>query len=272
MKYIVAVSGGADSVVLLHMLSRSLEGRLVVAHFDHGIRPDSHEDARFVATLAEKYGHVFETKREELGERAGEALARRRRYAFLHELAEKYQAKIVTAHHLDDLVETVAINLVRGTGWRGVAVFHPGIERPLIDIPKRTLLEYARKHGLEWREDATNASDAYLRNRLRRRIVDIPEDTKRQLRALHARQRELRTEIAKEVKTLVDAGPEYSRYLFTHVPSAVALEALRAVTHRQLTRPQLKRLLHAVKTSAPGSEYEAGMGITAHFSTRYFTL
>jgi tRNA(Ile)-lysidine synthase len=82
MKYLVAVSGGIDSVVLLHKLVAAGEHELVVAHFDHGIREDSAEDARFVKGLAEHYGLPFVMKREELGKTAGEEQARTRRYAF----------------------------------------------------------------------------------------------------------------------------------------------------------------------------------------------
>lgn len=272
MNYIVAVSGGVDSVVLLDMMSRIPGHNLIVAHFDHGIRDDSKEDAAFVAELAARYGHAFETQREELGKEASEALARERRYAFLQTLAKKHNAKIVTAHHLDDLVETVAINMTRGTGWRGLAAFHPSIIRPLIDTPKQEIIEYATKKGLTWHEDSTNASDAYLRNRLRVRARSLTNDAKRQLRALHARQRELRKEINQEIQKFVSEGPDYSRYLLTQLPMTVALEVLRTMTHKKLTRPQLERLLHAIKTNAAGSKFEAGQGITAHFTTRYFTL
>lgn len=272
MNYIVAVSGGVDSVVLLDMMSKTSNDTLIVAHFDHGIRDDSHEDAIFVGELATQYGYRFETKREELGKQTSEAVARARRYEFLQSLAKKYNARIVTAHHLDDLVETVAINITRGTGWRGLAVFHPTIVRPLIDTSKQELMEYATSNGLTWREDSTNSSDAYLRNRVRSRAKTLPDDTKRQLRALHARQRELRKEINAEIQAFVSEGPEYSRYLLTHLPRPVALEVLRTMTHKKLTRPQLERLLHAIKTSASGSKFEAGESITAHFTTRYFTL
>ncbi len=272
MKYIVAVSGGVDSVVLLDMLSKATKHELIVAHFDHGIRPDSQQDAEFVAELAKKYGHTFETKREALGAHASEALARERRYEFLQAVAQKHSAKIITAHHLDDLVETVAINFTRGTGWRGLAVFHPSIARPLLNASKKELLAYAKKHSLEWREDPTNSSSVYLRNRLRQRAAQLPEDSKRQLRALHAQQGELRKEISAEIKKLIGDGSPYSRHLFIQLPVKVALEILRDITQKKLTRPQLERLLHAIKTSSAGSRYEAGMGITIHFTTRNFTL
>lgn len=272
MKYIVAVSGGVDSVVLLDMMSKVSDNELIVAHFDHGIRSDSAEDAAFVKDLAKAYGHLVFTKRENLGASASEELARTRRYAYLQALAEAHDAKIVTAHHLDDLVETVAINLHRGTGWRGLTPFESSVVRPLVDTPKQDLIKYAQANGLIWREDSTNASDAYLRNRIREKTSTLSLDEKRQLRALHATQRQLRAEIRQEVANFIGDGPEYSRYLLTHVPPKVALECLRLITQRRLTRPQLERLLHAVKVAKPGSRFEAGMGITVQFSTRYFTL
>lgn len=272
MKYIVAVSGGVDSVVLLDMMSKNKNTDLIVAHFDHGIREDSHLDAAFVGELAQKYGHQFFTKREVLGASASEDLARSRRYAYLQALADAHNAKIVTAHHLDDLVETVAINVHRGTGWRGLAAFESPVIRPLIDTSKQDLITYAQSNGLVWREDPTNASDTYLRNRIRKRAQKLTVDQKRQLRALHATQKSIRTEIRKEVQQLIGEGPTYSRYLFTHMPSKVAVECLRLATNRRLTRPQLERLLHAVKVAKPGSRFEAGMGITVQFDTRNFTV
>jgi len=272
MKYIVAVSGGVDSVVLLDMMTKVPGNELVVAHFDHGIRDDSADDAQFVALLARQYGHAFKVVREELGVAASEALARERRYLFLRALAQKYNARIVTAHHLDDLVETVAINLQRGTGWRGLSVLDSDITRPLIDTSKQQLINYARANGLVWREDSTNASDAYLRNRIRRTTSTLTHDTKRQLRALHSHQRQLKREIENEAKALVGDGPEYLRYFFTHASKPAALECLRLITKGLLTRPQLKRCLLAIKTAAPGSIFEAGSGVKIHFSTRHFSL
>jgi tRNA(Ile)-lysidine synthase len=272
MKYIVAVSGGVDSMVLLDMMVRAGGHELIVAHFDHGIRPDSRLDAQLVQNVAQQHGLQFETKREELGASAGEALARDRRYAFLRSLARKHDATIVTAHHLDDLVETVAINMTRGTGWRGLAVLDSGMARPLIDMEKATLVEYARKRGIEWREDSTNATPAYLRNRIRMQSHMLQEDAKREMRALHAHQKVLKRAIKEEVQALVGDGPWYSRYFFTHVQSVVALECLREITHGKLTRPQLARVLHAIKVAKPNSTFEAGDGIRFYFSTRQFSL
>ena len=272
MKYVVAVSGGVDSMVLLDMMVRAGKRELIVAHFDHGIRSDSRLDAALVKGVAERHQLPFETKREELGPKTSEALARERRYAFLRHVAKKHNAQIVTAHHLDDLVETVAINMTRGTGWRGLAALDSDIVRPLIDMEKSDLLNYAAKRNISWREDSTNASPAYLRNRLRQKNPNLPSDIKRELRALHAHQKELKQEIHQEVQRLVGEGPWYSRYFLSHAQTSVALECLRELTSGKLTRPQLARLLHAVKVAKPNTTFEAGEGIRAYFSTRQFSL
>jgi tRNA(Ile)-lysidine synthase len=120
-RYVIAVSGGVDSVALLHALTKRPALDMIVAHFDHGIRPESAQDAAFVRTLAESYGLPFVTDRVELGPDASEASARQARYSFLRTLQRQYDAtSIITAHHQDDLLETAIINLLRGTGRRGL--------------------------------------------------------------------------------------------------------------------------------------------------------
>lgn len=276
MKYIIAVSGGVDSVVLLDTMVKDFAPEdLVIAHFDHGIRDDSHEDALFVEALAESYDLVFETKREELGPSASEALARERRYEFLRDLTNKYEATIATGHHKDDLVETVAINLQRGTGWRGLAVLDSGAYRPLLVMTKNEVIQYALKNSLEWREDSTNSSDAYLRNRLRYHTKALDKNTVDSLAELRGRQVEIKSLITTENNLIIDkikSTDGYSRYFFSNTPEEVALEVLRHVSGGLLTRPQTKRLLLAIKTYAPGKKYEAGAGIIISFTTRYFTL
>ena len=114
--YLVAVSGGVDSVALLDVLVKGNPGsRLVVAHFDHGIRPNSSKDALFVKNLADRYGLDFIGRRAELGEGTSEATAREARYGFLFQAKEEIVAEsLITAHHLDDFLETVVLNFHRG--------------------------------------------------------------------------------------------------------------------------------------------------------------
>ena len=134
---ILAVSGGIDSVVMLHQMKD--EPDILVAHFDHGIRSNSAEDCAFVERLAHEYGKPFVCEHAQLGENCSEATAREARYAFLRRLAKEYAGKIYVAHHADDIIESITINLLRGTGWRGLAPMQSeDIERPLCAIVSAT--------------------------------------------------------------------------------------------------------------------------------------
>lgn len=275
-RYLVAVSGGVDSVVLLDMMTRLKGVKLIVAHFDHGIRNDSAEDAAFVADLAQKYDVAVEMKREELGPKASEETARNRRYAFLRDMAKKHTAKIVTAHHADDVVETIAINLHRGTGWRGLAVLDSkDIERPLLTMTKRQIVHYAKKRGLEWREDSTNADHRYLRNRLRDRLVIVDPETKQWVNDLRDRQVALKAEIDTEASKLIGMSP-YSRYFFTHINDTTAIELLGAVCKEETgtspTTPRRKRALHAIKVAKAGTTYDVAEGIKLRFTRTEFVV
>ena len=273
MKYVVAVSGGVDSVVLLDILVKSSQYGLVVAHFDHGIRDDSADDARFVKGLADSYGLPFEMRREELGANASEELARTRRYEFLQQAVDKHEAAwIATAHHMNDIAETIAINLTRGTGWRGLAVLNrDNVTRPLLNMTKKEVIEYALQHSLEWCEDSTNQSDTYLRNRLRRKITD--EALVRALADLRNKQVALKDQVHEELMNVIGyLPPPYSRYFFSQIEEVSATECLQMLTFARLTRPQTERLLLAIKTQKPGSKYDAGAGIKVHFTTRHFSL
>lgn len=271
-KYIVAVSGGIDSVALLHMLQGLGQHELIVAHVDHGIREDSHEDARFVEALARQYNLPVYTKRLELGPMASEERARNARYAFLRELAEKHDAAIVTAHHADDVVETVAINVHRGTGWRGLATHDAEVVRPLLAHTKGQLRAYVHHHNLEWREDSTNRSERYLRNRIRRHVATMDPAKKKEIIALREEQKALKGLVQTEVESLVGVGPLYDRAFFINIPKVAALECLRHMTKARLTRPQLERILLAIKTAQPRTTHHGGSGVELHVNARNFSL
>ncbi len=179
---LVGVSGGVDSVCLLDLLwtlREELRIRIVVAHLHHGLRgEEADEDFRFVKRLAERYGLPFEGRRVAEGSyrRKGnvQAQARELRYRFYDEAAGKWGAsKIATGHHRDDQVETLLMQLFRGAGaLRGIAPVREGrYIRPLIDVSREALEAYARWKGLGFREDASNRTGAYLRNRIRLELV-----------------------------------------------------------------------------------------------------
>ena len=273
-KYLIAVSGGVDSVVLLDMLAKKHEN-ILVAHFDHGIREDSKEDAIFVRQLAVKYGVKFFTKREELGANASEEKARRARYKFLRELSEKQNATIVTAHHLDDVIETIIINMVRGTGWRGLAVLNAeDIYRPLINFKKQEIINYAKQNNLKWREDSTNSLNVYMRNIVRHKI-DLNNEQKNELQILHQEQIRLAKEIKSEVTSLLKSiknDNKISRYFINSIDQASAYEIIRELTKGELTPSQIDSVINAIKTQRNGTIFEASKNIKIHFTTRFFTL
>jgi tRNA(Ile)-lysidine synthase len=278
MRYLVAVSGGVDSVVLLDMLVRDRQHELIVAHFDHGIRRDSSGDARFVEGLAAHYGLEFVTERQSLGAGASEEVARQYRYAFLEREATKRQAVIATAHHADDVIETIAINIARGTGWRGVAaVDRYDLVRPLLHLSKQQIRDYAVSRRLEWVEDSTNAEMIYFRNQLRRRIATSL--TRKQRHALLATwnwQRRLKRAIDHEVSQYLQPTHEYDRYLFIYGDQLAVQEILRAAIVGAATtgptRPQLDRALLAIKTAKAGTVFEVGGGVLLRFTERTFIV
>lgn len=278
MNYLVAVSGGVDSVVLLDMLASEKSHRLIVAHFDHGIRDDSAADARFVQELAKQYHLPFVTTREELGKGTSEETARVRRYAFLNAQAKEFSATIVTAHHQDDILETIAINVARGTGWRGLSVFdNEKVIRPLLFLTKEKIREYARLKRLEWVEDSTNGETVYLRNRLRRKIAArLTEDQRKVVVHVWEMQKILKREIDKNVQRFLREDGEYSRYFFTQIDETVAAELLRRIilekTGTGPTRPQLARAVLAIKVSQPGKTFELGAGVELRFTESIFIV
>jgi tRNA(Ile)-lysidine synthetase-like protein len=172
-KYVLAVSGGVDSMVLLDLLAKMPDIELIVAHFNHGMRDGSSEDEKLVAQKARELGLDFEVGYGRLGNNASEETARKARYLFLYEVQNKHKAKaVITAHHQDDLIETALINLLRGTGRKGIVSISTNkqVIRPLLACSKQEIIEYAKKNKLDWREDPTNSQTVYLRNALRDRL------------------------------------------------------------------------------------------------------
>lgn len=281
-KYLLAVSGGVDSMVLLDMVATDYYGfrekyfsgaqfpaDFIVAHYDHGIRGKvSAEDAEFVRQQCRNYGVTVRCGCGKLAAATGEAVARQYRYDFFRRVAEAIARDdepvyLVTAHHQDDLLETIVLNIVRGTGWRGLAPMNqPQVLRPLLDIAKAELVSYAIEHSLTWREDQTNDSPRYLRNRLRALLASRSPSDKAELIRLYERQKHLRRQIEQELRhycarhiTRDEQGQlVLRRYDLIMLPSQVAIELLRYVTDGYLTSPQLRQLLLFTKVGRPGKQ------------------
>src|SRR6476646_5641125 len=205
-RYLIGVSGGRDSVALLHWLVSLGYERLVVCHLNHRLRGRSGDaDARFVNRLVERYNQELVDTRDggikfELGsaniralgkqqKMSIEAAAREARYAFFAEIARRQKCRtIFVAHHADDLVETFLINLFRGAGNAGLAAMREistrridGIDltivRPFLWVWRKEIDDYVSEHRLRFREDATNKNLTPLRNRIRHRIIPYLEKT-----------------------------------------------------------------------------------------------
>lgn len=261
--YVVAVSGGVDSVVLLHVLANQKTARLTVAHFDHGIREDSREDRVFVQGLARKYGLAFVYDEGRLGAKVSEAAAREARYEFLRRLKMAAGASaIVTAHHEDDVLETAIINLLRGTGRKGLSSLRSTGEmyRPLLGTPKQNILAYARLHNLDWREDSTNADMNYLRNYIRQQLLTrFDADARRRLRQLSDNARFTNDELDRLLAQQFALQPspnEIDRRWFIGLPHAVAREViamwLRGAGITNFNKKTIERIVVHAKTLGIG--------------------
>ena len=181
--YLLAISGGVDSVCLAHLLKKAGVS-FIMAHCNFGLRgKESDGDELFVKALADKLGAEvlvkhFDTKgyAASLGI-STQMAARDLRYAwFEQELKEKGYAGIIVAHHLDDQLETILLNLLRGTGIEGIygmAEVRDHVIRPLLPFGREELLEYAAKEKFDWREDSSNKESDYKRNFLRNEVMPL---------------------------------------------------------------------------------------------------
>ena len=185
---LVGVSGGPDSLCLLDILHR-LKFKLVVAHFDHGLRVESGDDACFVKSFAEERGLPFASRREDVAGYAVqqrcsiEEAARILRYRFLFQQARALKmGAVAIAHTADDQVETVLLHLLRGTGIDGLCgmnyrsilpVWDAEIPliRPLLDFWREDVLQYCQQQGLQPLQDASNQSILFTRNRIRLQLI-----------------------------------------------------------------------------------------------------
>lgn len=268
--YIVAVSGGVDSVVLLYLLTTTInfpKTNLVIAHVDHNIRSDSAADADFVGLLAKQHGLKFESIKLG-GGTSDEASLRRARYDFLSALAKKNHAKVMTAHHQDDLIETAILNIRRGTGPFGLVALmrNPQVERPLLHATKKDILQFAEQNHLAWREDSTNRDQTYQRNLVRHTVVkDLGRRRADLIELIHNTNKvadELTSLIADNLGWVSNENGEIIRhktswygfnelcYLMRHKLITIGIE--------EPTRAMIETAVMALKTLPPGKKINLG--------------
>lgn len=291
---IVATSGGADSVALLHMLFNSGYKNIIVAHINHNIRRESKKDVELVHKYCEKFDYTFEcasidikefAKKKKIGvEEAG----RIKRYEFFRELKKEYKTKyILTAHHSDDHLETVILNLIRGSGVRGLSglqVISGDILRPLLHAKKREILTYCRKHRLKFNEDITNKNTDYSRNFIRHEIVPKFIKLNPNLKETIRITSNIFGELSEYLKLTAEKyitrqkNNRYSLTEFREFPQAIQSEILRTIylqTHKNLTNltyNHLQQVLKIINQKKSGKIKEFGKDHYLKTEYYYFSI
>jgi len=219
-----------------------------------------------VSKATKKYGLKFEEGRGYLGSSASEEKARKARYDFLRKTKNKYNAdKIITAHHQDDLIETTFINLVRGTGTRGLVSMQANAEilRPLLSLSKEDLIEYAVQNKLAWHEDITNNDEKYLRNYIRKKIIPLLDEHQRgkfiqNIEKIAKMNKEKEQLIATISQKLVENG-QITRTKYTLLPSEIRSELiiywLRSFDVKDYDKKTIGSVDIYLKTGRAGSRY-----------------
>lgn len=180
---ILAFSGGPDSVYLFHQLIKAQKVHrftIVLAHFNHKLRgSESDKDERFCKLFAKENKVFLEIDSKDFSNQKGntEDIARRYRYKFLHKIREKHNAShILTAHHLDDNMETFLMNFLRGTGLKGLSGMQYKsnfILRPLLEMTKEEIVSYLKKNSIKFCIDKTNFDESFTRNAIRKNIIPL---------------------------------------------------------------------------------------------------
>jgi len=283
---VVAVSGGIDSMVLLDLLNRvaePLDLELTVAHVNYGLRGvDSDNDEKLVRTTCKKLGIDYEVLRKKPSSKKNlQEDARNIRNLFFRQVADEYESQIiVTAHHMDDQVETILLHLIRGAGLKGLSGISPlqiigglKIVRPLLSFSKKELMDYSSKRRVKYREDGTNVETKYTRNAIRHRLIPIMEEFNpriaQNLSALSQRLSDdndlldLLAHEALEDLLLLSGQDEVrvSRNEFIQLPISLRTRVLRAAFERlrgnakDLNADQLIRMDHIAQSSKKTGSY-----------------
>ena len=220
---ILCVSGGSDSIALLHLchqLSRLFRWQLHILHFHHGLREESDEEARFVRDLSQRLNLEFHlrTTRDFQSETSGlQEKARNWRRTEALKLREEIRAdSILTAHHAEDQLETWLLKWLRGahlSGLQGMSRSDPPFIRPLLDFRKNMLSDFLKENGFEWREDASNQDSKYMRNRVRNELLPLLRTLSREgiesrIRDLDSQSRLLQKELESQYQIWLEkTGP-----------------------------------------------------------------
>lgn len=269
-RVLIAVSGGVDSVVLLHALhalKEELQLSLAVAHFDHAIRPDSAQDAKFVRELARSLRLKFYTERTDVPAYAHahklslEVAARHLRYQFLEKTARAHNlTKIALGHTLNDQAETLVMRLLRGSGLEGLTGIPPArisgeliYIRPLIECTRDQIIAFAQTHKLRWREDPTNYDTTIFRNKIRHELLPILKEYNPNVLATLGRTARLLAQAARALER--DAEQALTKLIKNESPQGLTLDLQSLLGLSEYLRGLVLR--HAIARVNPLCEPEA---------------
>ena len=278
--YLIGVSGGRDSIALLHYL-RNHEPKLplIVCHLNHQLRgKDSDEDSQFVKQIAQHYQFPCEvqslpiTNLAKQKRQSIELTARNQRYQFFKECAQKHQSSnLILAHHADDLVETLLFNLLRGSyGLRGMQAFsqktiqdYPiNIHRPFLEWKRTKINAYIADYQIDFREDSSNAEPFTPRNRLRNEVIPLLEDIMKRpitdavIRAAQA-QESMQTGLLKTIDFTSYLDPQGRIYLpklkneSLEIQRLILHNYLKSYPINNLSYPLIERCCNLITSSQP---------------------
>jgi len=216
-----AVSGGADSVALM-VLASAANLQVTAWHVDHGLRQNSHTEAELVRNLALLLGANFESRKVVVDSTSNiEASAREARYSVL-------PTGVMTGHTADDQAETILINLLRGSGTRGLAGMRPGIQRPLLNLRRSETYELCALLGVEVFYDPSNEEDRFQRNRIRKELLPLLESlSKRDVAAVLTRQADVLRDDDDLLNELALAIDPTDAVALARAPIALSRRAIR---------------------------------------------
>jgi len=250
----VGISGGPDSVALIHILNEikhELGINLHLAHYNHQLRKGSHADEKFVKDLSEKLNlpctiDCWKESKEGINGSI-EELARERRFSFFVKLAKKIQANcIALAHSQDDLAETVLMRIIRGTGLQGMRSILPKrmiqnhvFIRPLLETKKKELHQYLKKKNLLFRHDPTNNQTQFFRNKIRLQLIPIIE------KDYNKNIKEILSSLSKNISTDYDYLTKQALKSFKRLqePSASEGEVVFDLEKIKKQHPSMQRML-----------------------------
>ena len=291
-----AVSGGPDSVLMLDFLARMADKvgfQLAVVHFNHHLRgAESDEDESFVRSLAGRYGVPFFRGEARVAEEARkrrrnlEATARDLRYRFFLGLIRQGKVdKVATAHTLDDQAETVLLNILRGTGTRGLGGIHPNLQgkvfRPFLTLTRAEIEEETQKRNLPFRVDSTNLDTRFRRNKVRMELLPMMEkeynpEIKRLLTEMAGRAREDEVYLEHQARERAaawrlreDGAEKISRTALRNMPPALGRRILRqmlaeaASSLAGFTYRHIEAIHHFALESQSGKKLQLPRGVTA---------